>query len=95
MLRLGSLELQSRALLAPLERVSDVGFRALCFHLGAAFTWTEMTRASSIAKGVGSTLELLDTYDEQTATGIQLLAKSPRELQGALERIEVCRNNIV
>jgi len=74
-LKLGSMVLQSRALLAPLERVSDVGFRSLCYRLGAAFTWTEMVRASSIAKGINSTLELLDTFDEQTPTGIQLLAK--------------------
>jgi len=91
-MKLGKLKLQSHALLAPLERVSDVGFRSLCYQLGAGITWTEMVRASSIAKGIDSTLALIDTYDERTLTGIQLLASTPKELKAALQRVEAFAN---
>ena len=47
-LRIGSLLLQGRALLSPLESVSDVGFRHICHKLGAAFTFTEMIRAQGV-----------------------------------------------
>lgn len=93
-MRLGKLVLQSNALLAPLERVSDVAFRQLCYRLGAGITWTEMVRASSVAKGYDSTLALIDTFDDTTVTGVQLLAKTPVELRAALERIEMLANGV-
>ena len=87
-LMIGSLQLKSRAILSPLESVSDVGFRKICFSLGSSFTWTEMVRAQSIIKNNASALDLMDTHDPVTPTGIQLLAKSADELTRALRHIE-------
>ena len=42
--RIGELMLRSRLILAPLERVSYVGFRHLCARQGASLTFTEMIR---------------------------------------------------
>ena len=87
-LNIGSLQLKSRAMLSPLESVSDVGFRKICFNLGSSFTWTEMVRAQSIIRNNASALDLMDTFDSVTPTGIQLLAKSADELTRALNHIE-------
>lgn len=86
--RTGSLELVSPFLLAPLESVSDVGFRALCHKNGAGLTWTEMIRARGIAKRNKSTLDLVDTFDSKTPTGIQLMVTNERELVDALAVLE-------
>ncbi len=83
-LRLGTLALSSRWLLAPLESVSDCAFRRLCWQQGAGLTFTEMIRARSLARKNKSTLELIDTYDADVPTGIQLLATSAGELADAL-----------
>jgi hypothetical protein len=72
-LRLGDLQLKSDVLLAPLERVSDVGFRRLCFRHGAALTWTEMVYASDLARGKTASCDLIDTHDPSTLTGVQIL----------------------
>lgn len=89
-MKLGSLLLKSRAILSPLESVSDVGFRSLCAELGAGLTWTEMIRAQALAKNNRSAMDLIDTHDPSsiTPTGIQLLAKTPMDLRRALERID-------
>lgn len=87
-LRLGTLLLPSPFLLAPLERVSDVAFRHLCWSLGAAFTFTEMIRARGIARNNKSTLSLIDTFEPEVPTGVQLFAANETELMQALERIE-------
>ncbi|CAM9282173.1 unnamed protein product [Ectocarpus fasciculatus] len=89
-MKLGSLVLKSRAILSPLESVSDVGFRSLCGELGAGITWTEMIRAQALAKGNRSAMDLIDTFDNSSAypTGIQLLAKTPSDLHYALEQLE-------
>lgn len=72
-------------LLAPMESVSDVGFRALCFQNGAAYTWTEMVRARALVRGNRATLDLVDTHDPDTPTGVQLLVTGAQELTDALE----------
>ena len=72
-LRVGTLLLKSDVILAPLERVSNVGFRRLCFQQGAGLTWTEMIFARELADGKPSAMDMADTHDSDTLTGIQLL----------------------
>lgn len=85
---IGSLKLNSFAILSPLEGVSDVGFRALCAGNGAGITWTEMVRAQAINKNNGASLDLIDTYDSETPTGLQLIAKLPDDLLRCLHNLE-------
>ncbi|MBM4281296.1 MAG: tRNA-dihydrouridine synthase family protein [Deltaproteobacteria bacterium] len=84
----GGLSLPSRFLLAPLEGVSDIGFRRLCFEQGAALTYTEMLRARGLAQRNRATLDLIDTHHPAVTTGVQLLATSPDELLAALGVLE-------
>ena len=80
----GGLTLASPFILAPMEGVSDVGFRRLCFAAGAGLTYTEMVRARGIAGRNKATLDLIDTFDPTTLTGVQLMATGPEELRKAL-----------
>ena len=86
--KIGNLVLKNSNILSPLEGVSCVGFRALCHRNGAALTFTEMIRAQAIQRRNQSTLDLIDTHDPDTPTGLQLLAKSSGELIGALTILE-------
>lgn len=83
-LAFGPLRLKNPYLLAPMESVSDVGFRRLCFSLGASLTFTEMVRGVSFVRENHATLDLVDTYDAETVTGVQFLTKGPDELQKTL-----------
>lgn len=87
-LRMGSLELATPFLLAPMESVSDAAFRRLCWEQGAALTFTEMVRAAAVARNNRSTIELIDSVDPQVPTGLQLLAANEEELAQALRRLE-------
>jgi tRNA-dihydrouridine synthase B len=87
-LKLGNLTLQSKFLLSPMEEVSDVGFRHLCYANGAGITWTEMIRAKGIVRHNKATLDLIDTHDPKTLTGIQLSVVNERELLDGLIAIE-------
>ena len=91
--RLGQLNLRNHFILSPLESVSDVGFRKLCFRNGAAFTWTEMVRSQAISRGNKAALDLIDTFDEDTPTGVQLLAKSADGLLKSLHQLENLSSN--
>lgn len=87
-MRIGKLALQSNIVLSPMEEVSDVGFRHLCYGNGAGITWTEMIRAAGIVRRNKATLDLIDTHDPQTLTGIQLFVANERELGAAMHTLE-------
>ncbi|MDO8656139.1 MAG: tRNA-dihydrouridine synthase family protein [Nanoarchaeota archaeon] len=73
--------------LSPMESVSDLGFRTVCYQHGASLTFTEMIRASALVQGNKATLSLIDTYTPSVKTGIQLLVSNTEILQKALAMI--------
>lgn len=80
-LKLGNLELRSGLILSPMEGVSCVGFRRLCYESGAVgLTWTEMVRAAGLQRNNGATFDLVDTFDADVPTGLQLMARARRTL---------------
>ncbi|MFH1095872.1 MAG: tRNA-dihydrouridine synthase family protein [Candidatus Micrarchaeota archaeon] len=58
-------------MLAPMEKVSDAKFRALCFANGADLTFTEIARVANLARGKRGELEKIAIPDS-TPTQIQL-----------------------
>ena len=87
-MKLGSLELSSPFLLSPLESVSDAAFRRLCWSLGAGFTWTEMIQARGLVRNNKSTIDLIDSFDADVPTGVQLMVANEKELEAALEKLD-------
>lgn len=75
-------------MLAPMESVSDAAFRRLCWELGAGFTWTEMIRARGLVRNNTSTIDLIDSYEAEVPTGVQLMVGNERELLEALKKLE-------
>lgn len=94
-LRIGSLVLKNRFILSPMESVSDVGFRAVVHNnsKGAALTFTEMIRAQAVSRKNKSALDLIDTHDSNTPTGIQLMVKSADDLTKSLRQLETLAAN--
>jgi tRNA-dihydrouridine synthase B len=86
-LTLGPLQLKNPYLFAPMEGVSDVGFRRLCFSLGASITFTEMIRGAAFMRGNKATFDLVDTYDAETITGVQFITKGPDELKRIVDKL--------
>lgn len=73
-LKLGNLTLRSGLILSPMEGVSCVGFRRLCWDHGqVGLTWTEMVRAAGLQKNNAATFDLIDTFDPEVTTGLQLM----------------------
>jgi Dihydrouridine synthase (Dus) len=86
--------MRGKFMLAPLEGVSDGGFRKVCAFLGSSCSWTEMIRGSSLASNNRSTLDLIDTFDE-ISTGVQLYIKSPKELIAGLDNLVALAGELV
>ncbi|OGQ20777.1 MAG: hypothetical protein A2138_07735 [Deltaproteobacteria bacterium RBG_16_71_12] len=81
----GGLVAPSPFLLAPMEGVSDAGFRRICAEAGAGLGYTEMVRARGVVRRNNSTLALIDTVDAEAPAGVQLLVVNEGELRATFE----------
>ena len=68
-LKIGSLELSSKVLAAPMAGVSDSSFRILCREFGAGAVYTEMVSAKALCFCDRKTAELLGNEKEQGTKG--------------------------
>ena len=58
--------------LAPMEDVTDIGFRMLCKRFGAQMVYTEFVSAEALVRSIKSTVNKLTVCDEERPVGIQI-----------------------
>lgn len=58
--------------LAPMEDVTDIGFRRLCRQQGAAMVYSEFVAAEALVRSVKSTVDKLTISDDERPVGIQI-----------------------
>lgn len=76
-MRIGNIELDAFAALAPMAGVADISFRTLCRGFGAAYTVGEMVSAKGIQMKDKKSDELLLLDDAERPSGIQLFGNEP------------------
>ena len=68
-MKIGNIEFGERPLfLAPMEDVTDIGFRMLCKRYGAAMVYTEFVSAEALVRSVKATVNKLTICDEDIRT---------------------------
>jgi tRNA-dihydrouridine synthase B len=88
MLRIGTIEIASSCMLAPLAGVSDLPFRLINRRFGCAFAFTEMVSARALTYDNKNTLhKMLATEPADRPLGIQLLGNNPEVLRAALDKL--------
>ena len=75
-------------LLAPMEDVTDIGFRKLCKRYGAAMVYTEFVAADAIIRAIPSTLKKMVIDDSERPVGIQIYGKSVESMVEAARIVE-------
>ena len=63
--------------LAPMEDVTDIGFRLLCKRFGAAMVYSEFEAADALVRRVIRSLEKLAVCDDERPVAIQIYGKEP------------------
>ena len=64
-MRIGTVELDGRVVLAPMAGVTDFAFREVCRRCGASLTTTEMVSARALTYGDQTSRELLFLSEEE------------------------------
>lgn len=85
-MQIGNLDLRSRpVLLAPMEDVTDIGFRLLCRQLGASMVYSEFVAADALVRMVNKSLEKLTVCDAERPVAIQIYGKDPIAVRDAAQ----------
>ena len=74
--------------LAPMEDVTDIGFRRLCKRFGAAMVYTEFVSAEALVRSIKSTVNKLTISDEERPVGIQIYGRDVEAMVEAAKMVE-------
>lgn len=88
-MKIGNLQFEEKPLfLAPMEDVTDIGFRRICRHQGAAMVYSEFVAAEALVRSVKSTLDKLTVCDEERPVGIQIYGRDADAVVEAARIVE-------
>ena len=75
-MKIGTIDLGERpVLLAPMEDVTDIGFRLLCRQMGAAMVYSEFVSSDALIRLVNKSLEKLRVCDDERPVAIQIYGR--------------------
>lgn len=95
-MKIGNIDLGTRPLfLAPMEDVTDIGFRMLCKRFGAAMVYTEFVSAEAIIRSIHSTLNKMVLHDEERPVGIQIYGRDTASMVEAAKIVEEAKPDVI
>ena len=81
--------------LAPMEDVTDIGFRMLCKRYGALMVYTEFVSAEALVRSVESTVKKLTISDEERPVGIQIYGRTVDAMVEAARLVEQAHPDVI
>ena len=88
-MKIGNIDFGERPLfLAPMEDVTDIGFRRLCKRFGASMVYTEFVSAEALVRDVKSTVKKLTISDDERPVGIQIYGRDVDAMVEAAKIVE-------
>lgn len=81
--------------LAPMEDVTDIGFRLLCKRFGASMVYTEFVSAEALVRSIKSTVNKLTIKDEERPVGIQIYGRDTASMVEAAKIVEAANPDVI
>ena len=95
-MKIGNIEFGNKPLfLAPMEDVTDIGFRMLCKRYGAAMIHTEFVSAEALVRSIKSTVNKLTISDEERPVGIQIYGRTTEDMVEAAKIVEQAKPDVI
>ena len=95
-MKIGKINLGERPIfLAPMEDVTDIGFRMLCKRFGASMVYTEFVSAEALVRSVKSTQAKLNIADEERPVGIQIYGRDVAAMVEAARIVEQAHPDVI
>ena len=81
--------------LAPMEDVTDIGFRMLCKRFGAVMVYTEFVSAEALVRNIKSTINKLSIADSERPVGIQIYGRDVESMVEAAKIVEQVSPDVI
>ena len=81
-------DIKGGVFLAPMEDVTDIGFRLLCKRFGASMVYTEFVSAEALVRSISSTVKKLTIAEEERPVGIQIYGRDVEAMVEAAKIVE-------
>ena len=95
-MKIGDIEFGPQPLfLAPMEDVTDIGFRLLCKRYGASMVYTEFISAEALVRSIEATIRKLTIRDEERPVGIQIYGRDVDSMVEAAKMVEEARPDVI
>lgn len=87
-MKIGNIEFrQYPVFLAPMEDVTDIGFRLMCKRFGVDMVYTEFVSSDALIRRVNKTMDKLTISDVERPVAIQIYG---REVEAMVEAAKIC-----
>ena len=95
-MKIGTIDFGERPLfLAPMEDVTDIGFRKMCKRFGTAMVYTEFVSADAVIRSIKSTLNKIVIDEEERPVGIQIYGKDVESMVEAAKIVEQVKPDVI
>ena len=95
-MKIANIEFPSRAVfLAPMEDVTDIGFRLLCKQFGADMVYTEFVSSDALIRHVQKTKQKLRISPEERPVAIQIYGREPDAMVEAARICEEAEPDVI
>lgn len=95
-MKIGNIEFDKNPIfLAPMEDVTDIGFRLLCKRYGASMVYTEFVSAEALVRSIQSTMTKLKISEDERPVGIQIYGRDADAMVEAAKIVEEARPDII
>ena len=82
-------------LLAPMEDVTDLGFRLMCKEFGADLVYTEFVSSDALIRQVNKSMQKLNICDEERPVAIQIYGRDVDSMTEAARIVETVKPDII
>lgn len=95
-MRIGNIDLGKYPLfLAPMEDVTDIGFRLLCKRFGVSMVYTEFVSAEALVRSIKSTVNKLTICEEERPVGIQIYGRDVASMVEAAQIVAQSKPDVI
>lgn len=95
-MRIGNIDLGKYPLfLAPMEDVTDIGFRLLCKRFGVSMVYTEFVSAEALVRSIKSTVSKLTICQEERPVGIQIYGRDVASMVEAAQIVAQSKPDVI
>lgn len=95
-MKIGNVDLGNKPIfLAPMEDVTDIGFRLLCKRFGVSMVYTEFVSAEALVRSIKSTINKLTISEEERPVGIQIYGRDVEAMVEAAQIVAQSKPDVI